>query len=96
MKTASVYIFVVFTGVLSSLLHCTVLHVQCLFIPCCVAFIIHTDNVFHRSSLKLSELFWGSCFPSCSVDSESAYNAEDLGSISGLERSPGEGKGCPL
>ena len=27
---------------------------------------------------------------------ESASSAEDLGSISGLGRSPGEGKGCPL
>ena len=51
---------------------------------------------FHRSSLKLFELFWGSCFPDCSVGKESAYNAGDLGSIPGLERSPGEGKGYPL
>ena len=27
---------------------------------------------------------------------ESACNAGDLGSIPGLERSPGEGKGCPI
>ena len=27
---------------------------------------------------------------------ESAYNAEDLGLIPGLERSPGEGNGYPL
>ena len=31
-----------------------------------------------------------------SVDKESAHNAEDLGSIPGLGRSTGEGKGCPL
>ena len=27
---------------------------------------------------------------------ESAYNARDMGSIPGLERSPGEGNGNPL
>ena len=31
-----------------------------------------------------------------SVDKESAYNAGDPGSISGLGRSPGEGNGNPL
>ena len=31
-----------------------------------------------------------------STGKESACNARDLGSIPGLERSPGEGKGCPL
>ena len=35
-------------------------------------------------------------FPDSSVGKESAYNVEDLGSIPGLERSPGEGKGYPL
>ena len=35
-------------------------------------------------------------FPCGSADQESACNAEDLGSIPGLERSPGEGKGYPL
>ena len=37
---------------------------------------------------------WG--FPDSSVGKESACNAGDLGSIPGLGRSPGEGKGCPL
>ena len=32
----------------------------------------------------------------CSAGRESAHNAEDLGSIPGLGRSPGEGKGYPL
>ena len=32
-------------------------------------------------------------FPCGSVGKESAYNAEDLGSIPGLGRPPGEGKG---
>ena len=31
-----------------------------------------------------------------SAGKESACNAGDLGSIPGLGRSPGEGKGCPL
>ena len=35
-------------------------------------------------------------FPGGSVLKESACNAGDLGSISGLERSPGEGKGYLL
>ena len=35
-------------------------------------------------------------FPGGSAGKESAGNAGDLGSIPGLGRSPGEGKGCPL
>ena len=35
-------------------------------------------------------------FPHSSVGKESAYNAGDLGSFPGLERSPGEGNGNPL
>ena len=35
-------------------------------------------------------------FPGGSPDNESACNAGDLGSIPGLGRSPGEGKGYPL
>ena len=35
-------------------------------------------------------------FPCGSADKESACNAEDPGSIPGLERSPGEGKVYPL
>ena len=35
-------------------------------------------------------------FPCGSAGKESACNAGDLGSIPGLERSPGEGKGYPL
>ena len=38
-------------------------------------------------------LIWG--FPDSSVGKESACNAGDLGSLSGLGRSPGEGKGYP-
>ena len=39
---------------------------------------------------------FASGFPCGSVSKESACNAGDLGLIPGLERSPGEGKGCPL
>ena len=39
-------------------------------------------------------MFLGFCCGS--ADKESACNTEDLGSIPGLGRSPGEGKGCPL
>ena len=35
-------------------------------------------------------------FPCGSVGKESVYSVGDLGSIPGLERSPGEGKGYPL
>ena len=35
-------------------------------------------------------------FPCGSVGKESVYSMGDLGSIPGLERSPGEGKGYPL
>ena len=35
-------------------------------------------------------------FPGGSAGKESSCNAGDLGLIPGLERSPGEGKGCPL
>ena len=36
------------------------------------------------------------CFPGGSAGKEGACNAEDLGSIPGLGRSPGEGKGYSL
>ena len=35
-------------------------------------------------------------FPCSSVGKESVYNVGDLGSVLGLGRSPGEGKGFPL
>ena len=35
-------------------------------------------------------------FPYGSAGEEFACNARDLGSITGLGRSPGEGKGCPF
>ena len=36
------------------------------------------------------------CFSCGSAGKESACNAGDLGSIPGLGRSTGEGKGCPI
>ena len=39
---------------------------------------------------------WNMGFPCGSASKESACNAEDLGSIPGLGRCPGEGKGYPL
>ena len=36
------------------------------------------------------------CFSCGSAGQEAAGNAGDLGSIPGLGRSPGEGKGCPI
>ena len=44
--------------------------------------------------MNLEDIFPG--FPDSSVGKESACNAGDLGSILGLGRSPGEGKGYPL
>ena len=42
------------------------------------------------------DLTLGPGFPGGSAGEESTHNAGDLGSIPGLERSPGEGKGYPL
>ena len=60
----------------------------------------------HALLLDLLGGFMGFCFgvllnsinefPDSSVGKESACNLGDLGSISGLGRSPGEGKGYPL
>ena len=41
-------------------------------------------------------MFLASGFPGGSAGKESTCNAEDLGSIPGLERSPGEGNSYPL
>uniref|UniRef100_A0A4W2G3M9 Translation elongation factor EF1B beta/delta subunit guanine nucleotide exchange domain-containing protein n=1 Tax=Bos indicus x Bos taurus TaxID=30522 RepID=A0A4W2G3M9_BOBOX len=48
---------------------------------------------FHLSALPTPVCLG---FPCGSAGKESACNAGDLGSIPGLGRSPGEGKGCPL
>jgi len=44
----------------------------------------------------LTMFFGGRAFPCGSAGKESTCNAGDLGSIPGLGRSPGEGKGYPL
>ena len=46
---------------------------------------------FKKKKKKLFILYWGS-----SAGKESACNVGDLGSLPGLERSPGEGNGYPL
>ena len=55
--------------------------------------ISHLDN-------NASSIVWVHCivwgFPGGSTGKESTCNAGDLGSISGLGRSPGEGKSYPL
>ena len=50
----------------------------------------------HKVFLQLANIIISEGFPSSSVSKESTCNAGDLGSISGLGRSPGEGKGYPL
>ena len=57
----------------------------------CVA---NSQNIWLKSN-KLLVLYWR-VFPCGSARKESAYNVGDLGSVPGLGRSPGEGKGYPL
>ena len=52
----------------------------------------HEDR--RRRERQPTPVFLG--FPGGSAGKESARNTGDLGSIPGLGRSPGEGKGCPL
>ena len=52
------------------------------------------DNPPWRRDRLPTPVFLG--FPHVSAGKESACNAGDLGSIPGLGRSPGEGKGYPL
>jgi len=56
------------------------------------------DPLPHGSLIQLAENVSASpcVFPCGSAGKESACNAGDLGSIPGLGRSPGEGKGYPL
>ena len=49
-----------------------------------------------ESSMEIQTLPYVKGFPSGSDGKESAYNAGDLGLISGSGRSPGEGNGYPL
>ena len=52
--------------------------------------------MFRKKLLSLAPFYRGEGFPCGSAGKESTYNAGDLGSIPGLERAPGEGKGYPL
>ena len=58
------------------------------------SFIIEDEKGLESSISQTSILCEG--FPCGSAGKESACNAGDLGSIPGLGRSPGEGKGYPL
>ena len=55
---------------------------------------INTSNRSSLLILSISSIFWG--FPGGSDGKESACNIGDLGSIPGLERSPGERNSYPL
>ena len=55
---------------------------------------LHLIYFRNRHTLFVSFLWWG--FPDSSAGKESTCNVGDLGSISGLGRSPGKGKGYPL
>ena len=56
------------------------------------------SKVFPNTTVQKHQFFstQPSCFPCDSVGKESTCNVGDLGSIPGLGRSPGEGKGYPL
>ena len=58
------------------------------------SFLSNTSKFEHFLIMCLSNHSMG--FPCGSTGKESAYNVGDLGSIPGLGRSPGEGKGYPL
>ena len=49
-----------------------------------------------NSDMQMTPPLWQKGFPCGSAGKESACNERDLGSIPGLGRSPGEGKGYPL
>ena len=54
------------------------------------------DGVFVSGGLNNGALASASVFPVGSAGKESACSAEDLGSVPGLGRYPGEGKSYPL
>ena len=64
------------------------------FLICKMRIIINTSKYFVKSKWVKPGKWLG--FPCGSAGKESACNAGDLGSIPGLGRSPGEGKGYPL
>ena len=60
----------------------------------------YRHGLYKKSITELNSIHWiptqEKGFPDSSAGKESACNMGDLGSISGLWRSPGEGKGYPL
>ena len=52
--------------------------------------LVNKSNLYHFTNTNCLG------FPDSPVCKESAYNLGDLGSLPGLGRSPGEGKGSPL
>ena len=58
--------------------------------------VLRHDTKTPPEKKKKGNLNYTKGFPGGSAGKESACNAGDLGSIPGLGRSPGEGKGYPL
>ena len=57
----------------------------------------YIQSNYEGLKISLCICIWGKlCFPGGPDDKASAYNAGDLGLISGSEISPGEGKGNPF
>ena len=65
------------------------------YLPMVQFFLFHLLTKHQLKGLKKIKE-WKYMLPLCSAGKESACNAGDLGSIPGLGRSPGEGKGYPL
>ena len=65
-----------------------------LFLSCRVLYILQMHSPYWIYDLQILSPIMG--FPGGSDGKESACNTWDLGSIPGLGRSPGEGKGYPL
>ena len=63
---------------------------------CMLLFSLGRVQITNDMNLSLPQLIKYMGFPGGSDVKESACNAGDLGSIPGLGRSPGEGKGYPL
>ena len=61
-----------------------------------IAFSVHTFFPWQVLFEDQSMFYFNQNFPYGSAGKESACNAGDLGSIPGLGRSPGGGKGYPL
>ena len=75
----------------------------CFFLSCSVVwanyvtlFLKYSLSDVKASVFYLNFIIGHLCFPCGSADKESTCNEGDLGSIPGLQRCPGEGKGYPL